>query len=379
MSKEALNEKLNIEFDVALAPAVAFEEFDLNVFGYQELIHRTFLAISTAVKGSEDLLSEEEFALSCGWLLYHRYFNILRSHTNVARSLEAFDDVLSKDISVPGPIADYLNLLGCYKDDASIKILPKIYLPNFDAAASAGTVPVTDFGNNRELNKFTAFFPFAMYVRRMFQQAGNPLYANDAHWMKERVNLAPPNPVFADADDARIQNLGCYCYAQETKNMTQKRIAALNANYAGRFAPVDNIRGRCYYNYECMEKFALWCSYVQDRYTVKKLKMDTIGTKAVAAYCTPLNGDPADVPTEYEFNTGLSLTKSEMIIAVIMKFRIAIERDENCTDQLAQNDSMDTVNTSPASFNAPARLSLSAPRDVQSTVLAFVLSYITKR
>jgi hypothetical protein len=378
ISKESLGEQLNSFFDVSASPAVALEHYDVNVLGYQELIHQTYNAVSVTVKDSTTHLSEEEFALACGWLLYKRVFDIWRSHSNVLRSLEAFDDVVAKDTVLPAPIAEYLSHLGCYKDDTGVKVLPRIYLPNFDNNQAAGTLPVEGFGNVHELNKFTAFFPFAMYVRRFFQQGGNALYAASADWTKVRVNPGGGAAALADPEDPFVGRMACYNFALETRTIAARRVDLLTPAYAASFATVDNIRGRCLYSNECMQNFATWCTFISARYSCKAVSSDTVGSKAVAAYCSPLDGDDADVPTRYEHFSSLALSKSEMCIAVVFKYRIAVERDDNCVDGINQNDQLDTVNSSPVTFNAPGRTRINAPEENTATVLPFVLKYAVR-
>jgi hypothetical protein len=288
--------------------------------------------------------------------------------------MRSFDDVFPENISIPAPIAAYLNNLGVYKDETGAKLVPRVYLGNFINAASASTFPIGDVGNNPALNKFTAFFPFAMWHRKFQQQRGIAAFAAQADWAKTQVNPVGLSPL-VDANDALIGRLGCYTFVSGCRTPSARRLALVNNAYMNAFVALDSYRGRCLYNSQCLRNFLQFCEFTSSRYESKPLSTDASGSKAIYAYCEPRDGDVDEVPTQYDFRSSVLLSNQEMQLVAIMQYRIAIARDDNCVDQLNQDDQLDTVNTSPNIMHAPGKLRISAPADVNATVYAFVVSY----
>jgi hypothetical protein len=367
-NKSEINKKLNVSFSTTMNPRDYFQEFDLNVFGYQELIHATYQAIRAIAKHVDEKFSEAEFHLCCGWLLYHRVFKIWSEHRPSNVRLDHFDDAIPSEMDVPAPIADYLNLLGVHVTELNCKLIPRIYLPNFNSNARVGTVPVQDFDDaKRYIEGTTAFFPFTLYCRLVIDPASAQLANNHPNFPAiEEIGQNRGN-------DNDLRRHGTYSMLAKVVPRNNNK-NPLTAEVMNGFMNENSILGRVRFNANLFKKFIGFVASIQKDYLVKKLQKSTVGVRSIYAFSTAADGTPEMPPESYVHYSNVALTSNEQEIAVIFKYRLAVLRDDN-TVLVNHADRLITVNNSPAIMHTPGTSQIEAPRSLTTVMYEYVHSF----
>lgn len=362
--EEASSMMLNL-FTPSLNTLQPYEQFDLNVLGFQEMVHDCYDTIVTNVPHSAELLSEPEFQLVCGYLLYLRVFSIQKSTLPIDLSMSNLERVMPPDMLIPGPVANYLSNLGTLKNEDGSLFVPQVYLGNTDVNSEC-TLPVEGVTNVYAINKFTAFFPFSMWSRKILQQTAVAGFALNANWQ-----LMVPGAI--SANDAFVSRVGCYSTVNNSVNIHPNRARDINAdaNYRNRFVVNGTLLGRIYFNESLVRQFLKFCVFSSRKYKMEKVRPGSSGSKSQLAYCEPRDGDGNDPPTQYSYFSSITLSKNEMQMAAIFRYRINISENNNSVDQANNNDFSDTVNSSPSIMHAPATMVVNAPNSIVATTFAF--------
>jgi hypothetical protein len=372
-SLSALNEALERAFPCDAVPVQAVQYVTIDTQGYQRLCREVYRQILMKDRHASDYLSEREFCLCMGWMLYRRIYEI---HSKAVVAMIRGQDVLDaipEGIEIPTPIAEYLAFIGVSRNANGQLIVPSLVVPSpgFNGARRGMEPTYMDNPNAVARVAVGTMFPYGLLWRQMIGQALNAGVNIDA-W--NAANVVRFDPANAHANDALLQtgwriSLLTQCDGESPRRqMTPNKYASFSN---------DGVLGSILYSADLCGDYVNFVSRVRKIIAFSPAPTSTAGSAVLSAWVVQQNAVLASPPTSFRYYSVHHLSKSEMYAIRLFHYRRSVFGAECIAAANADQDLL--ILRDPAALRPPGTLEISGLVGHQVYLAYYVRHFLTER
>jgi len=315
-STDKLSSLMDSLYPTSSDVARPYSNVNIDVYGFCNIVEKTYITIAECDSKAEKLLSYDEFSLVMGWLLARR---VLAVRNTVYQSINPGEDLFSGvpiTTPVPGPIASCLESLGHVRSPSGIVMVPQMMLPKIDVKSNwqRGLFPShqnQQFLGDADDRGFSVMYPYWYYKRKIQFEWGN-LFKYD----EDCLEKLDPNNKYNEGVDGVLKR---HQWIPGIRNVGRTAVSERVEQQPPLFCVDSSILGSICYSGTILGSYLSFMKKAEKIMVCRPIKSDTSGTGCMLGWVQHYTNS-LSVPT-YKCYSSYNLNASDMHGVRIFKWR----------------------------------------------------------